>query len=77
MDLTDRVDAFNRMVLEDALAEHGLIRHELTFPDRRPITDEMVAYVGEDARRRQAAGQKRHPLAGTAAYAMYEDANYV
>jgi hypothetical protein len=77
MDLAQRAEAFNRMVLEDALDEYGLIRHKLTYPDRGPITDDMVGYVGREAARRRAAGLKRHPLAGTAAYAMCEDANYV
>jgi hypothetical protein len=65
------------MIQEDATDEAGLIRHQLTYPDRKPIPYDQLAYVREDREWRQANGLKWHPLAGTPAYAMYEDANYV
>jgi hypothetical protein len=65
------------MVIEDAMDEHGLIRHQLTYPDRKPIPYELLDYVRKDTTERKATGKKWHPLAGTPAYAMYEDANYV
>lgn len=75
--LDQRADAFNRMVLDDALDEYGLIRHQLTYPERAPIPDDQLAYAKEDRAWRQQHGLKWHPLQGTPAYAMYEDANYV
>lgn len=77
MSLHTRADQFNRMVLQDALDEHGIIRHQLTYPERQPIPYEKLAYAREDRAWRQQNGLKWHPLAGTPAYAMYEDANYV
>src|SRR5262245_52759732 len=65
------------MVAEDAADEQGLIRHQLTYPDRRPIPWDLLEEARREAARRAARGQKRHPLAGTPAYTMYEDANYV
>ena len=77
MNLEQRAILFNRIILEDAMDEYGLIRHSLTHPLREPITYEMLEYVREDTERRKASGKKWHPLAGTPGYAMYEDANYV
>jgi hypothetical protein len=77
MHLAERAALFNRIVLEQAMDQHGLIRHALTYPDRRPITEDMLDAVRRDKERRQRKGLKWHPLAGTPAYAMYEDANYV
>ena len=37
MSLDERANLFNRMVLDDAMDEYGLIRHSLTTPDRKPI----------------------------------------
>src|SRR5688572_22786360 len=65
------------MVLDDAMDQYGLIRHQLTFPDRKPIAFEQLDYVRQDKAFRQEHGLKWHPLAGEPAYAMYEDANYV
>jgi len=77
MNLEQRANLFNRIILHDAMDEHGIIRHQLTYPDRNPITDEMLKHVQEDTKQRKASGKKWHPLAGTSGYAMYEDANYV
>ena len=77
MGLEQRADRFSRMVLQDAMDEYGIVRHQLTYPERRPITYEMLEQIREDKERRKASGKKWHPLAGTPAYAMYEDANYV
>jgi hypothetical protein len=57
--------------------EHGLIRHSLTYPDRKPIPYEQLEDVRANTEQRKRSGKKWHPHAGTAAYAMYEDANYV
>jgi hypothetical protein len=75
--LEERAAAFERMVLDDAMDEYGLIRHQLTFPDRKPIASAQLEYVRQDREWRKEHGLKWHPLAGTPAYAMYEDANYV
>lgn len=77
MTLDQRAELFNRIVLEDVIDKYGIFRHQLTFPDRKPITDDMLELVREDRERRIKSGLKWHPLAGTAAYEMYEDANYV
>ncbi|MBV7339389.1 hypothetical protein KFU94_66480 [Chloroflexi bacterium TSY] len=77
MTLAERAETFNSMIIQDALDEHGLIRHKLTFPERKPIPTEMLEDVRQDKAERQATGKKWHPLAGTPAYAMYEDASYV
>lgn len=77
MTLINRAYNFSRMIIEDAMDEHGLIRHKLTYPERKPITAEMLDHVRQDTEDRKAAGKKWHPLAGTPAYAMYEDASYV
>ena len=77
MTLEQRAGQFNRMVMEDALDEYGLIRYQLTYPDRKPIPNEMLEDVRKDRERREREGLKWHPLAGTPAYAMYEDASYV
>ena len=77
MNLEQQAHLFNRMVLEDAMDENGIIRHTLTYPDRKPIPSEMLAHVRKDKEERQKSGKKWHPLSGTPAYAMYEDANYV
>jgi hypothetical protein len=77
MSLAERARLFDRIVREQAMDEYGIVRHQLTYPDRRPITDVMLDHVRADTERRKQSGQKWHPLAGTAAYEMYEDANYV
>ena len=77
MSLDERADLFNRMVLDDAMDEYGLIRHSLTTPDLKPIPDEQLEDVRKNTEQRKRLGQKWHPHAGTPAYAMYEDANYV
>lgn len=77
MRLADKAQLFNGWILDDAMDEYGCIRHKLTYPERRAISWDMLASVRRDRAARQAAGQKWHPLAGTPAYAMYEDANYV
>lgn len=77
MTLDERAASFNRMVLEDALDEHGLIRHKLTYPERQPVPAALLEHVRQETVERQSTGKKWHPLAGTPAYAMYEDANYV
>ena len=45
MSLEERADLFNRAVLDDAMDEHGLIRHTLTYPDRKPIPYELLEDV--------------------------------
>jgi len=65
------------MVIDDARDTHGLIRHKLTYPDRKPIPAELLEHIRQEKAERQASGKKWHPLAGTPAYAMYEDASYV
>jgi len=77
MTLDQRAATFNQMILDDAQDEHGLIRHKLTYPARQPIPAELLAHIRQEKAERQATGKKWHPLAGTPAYAMYEDANYV
>ena len=77
MKLQQRAAQFNRMVIEDARDEYGLIRHKLTYPERKPIPAALLAHVQQEKAERQASGKKWHPLAGTPAYAMYEDASYV
>ena len=77
MDLEQRASLFNRMVVEDAMDEYGLIRHQLTYPERKPIPYAMLEHVRQDKEERIASGKKWHPHAGTPAYAMYEDASYV
>ncbi len=76
MSLEERAALFNRIVLEDAMDKHGLIRESLTYPDRKPIPYEMLESEREDKEHRKRTGKKWHPHAGTTAYAMYEDANY-
>lgn len=77
MTLDEQAVTFNRMILDDAMDEYGLIRHKLTYPARQPIPAELLAHIRQEKAERQASGKKWHPLAGTPAYAMYEDANYV
>lgn len=77
MSLAERAERFNQMVIEDAMDEYGIIRHKLTYPERGPITEAMLEQVRRDTEERKSSGKKWHPLAGTPAYAMYEDANYV
>ncbi len=77
MNLHQKARLFNAWIVEDAMDEYGLIRHRLTYPERRPIPWDMLEHVRRDRQTRQAEGKKWHPLAGTPAYAMYEDANYV
>ncbi len=77
MTLDEYEVSFNHIVLDDAMDEYGIIRHQLTSPDRKPFKDEHLQHERDETKRRKAAGQKWHPLAGTPAYVMYEDANYV
>lgn len=77
MTLEEYEVSFNHIVLDDAMDEYGLIRHQLTSPDRKPLTDDLQQHERDERDRRIVAGQKWHPLLGTAAYGMYEDANYV
>ena len=77
MTLEEYARKFNHMVLDDAMDEYGIIRHQLTSPDRKPLSEELLQHDRDERDRRKAAGQKWHPLDGTSAYAMYEDANYV
>ena len=77
MTLEEYENAFNHMILDDAMDEYGIIRHQLTCPDRKPISEELLQQERDEKDRRKAAGLKWHPLDGTPAYAMYEDANYV
>ncbi|MBM3240579.1 hypothetical protein FJZ31_30210 [Candidatus Poribacteria bacterium] len=77
MNIEQRAVFFNHIILDDAMDEYGIVRHQLTYPDRRSITDKMLEYVREEKERRKVSGKKWHPLAGTPGYAMYEDANYV
>ncbi len=77
MTLEEYERAFNHMVLDDAMDEYGLIRHQLTYPVRKPLSNDLLKHERDERDRRKAAGQKWHPLDGTPAYVMYEDANYV
>jgi hypothetical protein len=77
MTLNERAETFNCMVIEDARDEYGLIRHKLTYPECKPIPAEMLEHIRQEKAEQQASGKRWHPLAGTPAYAMYEDASYV
>lgn len=65
------------MILDDAMDDQGLVRHHLSFPERRPLTEADLGKERADRADREATGKEVHPLLGTPAYAMYEDANYV
>ena len=65
------------MILDDAMDDQGLVRHHLSFPERRPLTAADLGKERADRADREATGKEVHPLLGTPAYAMYEDANYV
>ena len=70
-----QAEEFQRMVLEDAMDDQGFVRHHLRA-DRRPLTDSDLLKERTDREERIATGKECHPLLGSPAYAMYEDANY-
>ena len=53
MSLDERANLFNRMVLDDAMDEYGLIRHSLTTPDRKPIPDDQLEDVRKNTEQRK------------------------
>ena len=75
--MAEQAEAFTRMILDDAMDDQGLVRHHLSFPERRPLTEADLGKERADRADREATGKEVHPLLGTPAYAMYEDANYV
>lgn len=42
MNLQQRAETFNQMLIDDARNEYGLTRHKLTYPERKPIPVEML-----------------------------------
>jgi hypothetical protein len=74
-ELAMQAEEFQRMVLEDAMDDQGFVRHHLRA-DRRPLADSDLLKERTDREERIATGKECHPLLGSPAYAMYEDANY-
>ena len=70
-ELAMQAEEFQRMVLEDAMDEQGIVRHHLRA-NRKPLTDSDLKKQLEDRRGWIASGKECHPLLGTPAYAMYE-----